>query len=196
MHQNHLHADNQYLLSALNVDPVPADVQATDAKSKDRPALLLPPQGAAVSPPPTLILPVLDLAEAMRQPQEEGPASTTTTTMLLPHPGGGTAWAQWLERVERGQLHAGRRQARRSCEAALREFTHQMFDGMPNSRDEYHRLYESSCLKAMLRFATAMVNVFGSEYLREPNVEDIAKLVALSKSRGWACVVGSLDCKH
>ncbi|KAI5014300.1 hypothetical protein ZWY2020_055690 [Hordeum vulgare] len=89
MHQYHLHADSQSLLSALDVDPMLVDAQATNAESEARPTPLLPPQGAAASPPPTLILSVLDLAEAMQQLQEEEPTSTTTTTMLVPHHSGG-----------------------------------------------------------------------------------------------------------
>uniref|UniRef100_A0A453JLJ2 FAS1 domain-containing protein n=1 Tax=Aegilops tauschii subsp. strangulata TaxID=200361 RepID=A0A453JLJ2_AEGTS len=80
MHQNYLHADTQSLLSAVEVDPVLADAQATDA-AEARPAPLLPPQAAAATP---------DLAEATPQPQEEGPEPTTpaaaTTSTLLPLP--------------------------------------------------------------------------------------------------------------
>ncbi|KAI4988261.1 hypothetical protein ZWY2020_029891 [Hordeum vulgare] len=78
LHQNHLHADSQSLLSPVGVDPVLADAQPTDA-AEARPA------------PP--VLPVQDLAEATPQPQEEGSAPTTpaaattsTTSTLLPHP--------------------------------------------------------------------------------------------------------------
>ncbi|XBH89266.1 hypothetical protein VPH35_081207 [Triticum aestivum] len=71
MHQNHLNADSQSLLSADDVDPVLADAQPTDA-AEARPAPLLPPQAAA-------------------QPQEEGsapttPAAATTTTTSTPLP--------------------------------------------------------------------------------------------------------------
>ncbi|XP_044400823.1 uncharacterized protein [Triticum aestivum] len=80
MHQNYLHADTQSLLSAVEVDPVLADAQATDA-AEARPAPLLPPQAAAATP---------DLAEATPQPQEEGPEPTTpaaaTISTLLPLP--------------------------------------------------------------------------------------------------------------
>ncbi|KAM3253982.1 hypothetical protein ACQJBY_047853 [Aegilops geniculata] len=83
MHQNHLHADTQSLLSAVDVDPVLADAQATDA-AEARPATLVPPQAEAASPPPTLVLPVPDLAEAT--PTTPAAATTTTTTTLLPLP--------------------------------------------------------------------------------------------------------------
>ncbi|XP_044946542.1 uncharacterized protein LOC123395586 [Hordeum vulgare subsp. vulgare] len=77
MHQNHLHADSQSLLSPVDVDPVLSDAQPTDA---------------AEARPAPLVLPAPDLAEATPQPREEGPASTTpaaattsTTSTLLPH---------------------------------------------------------------------------------------------------------------
>ncbi|XP_048528190.1 uncharacterized protein LOC125507740 [Triticum urartu] len=74
MHQNHLHADTQSLLATGDVDSLLSDAQPTDA---------------AATPPPALVLPVPDLAEATPQPQEEGPAAattTTTTSTLLPLP--------------------------------------------------------------------------------------------------------------
>ena len=54
-----------------------------------------------------------------------------------------------------------------------------------NSWDEYLRTSKTTCLEAMIRFAIAVVNVFGPEYLRELTVEDTTRLMALSGARGW-----------
>ena len=37
---------------------------------------------------------------------------------------------------------------------------------------EMVRMGESTCLKTTVKFAHAVVQVFGAEYLREPNVQD------------------------
>jgi hypothetical protein len=49
------------------------------------------------------------------------------------------------------------------CTAALRMLAYGMTD---DSRDEYLRKSESTCRDVMVRFATAVVEVFGPQYLR------------------------------
>ena len=41
------------------------------------------------------------------------------------------------------------------------------------------------CLKTTVNFARAMVEVFGPEYLGEPNVQDAEKLLAIEEARGF-----------
>ena len=53
---------------------------------------------------------------------------------------------------------------------------------------------ESTCHKAMVRFATTMVKVFGSQYLREQTVVDAERLMTLWEARWWPGRLGSLDC--
>ena len=55
---------------------------------------------------------------------------------------------------------------------------------------------ESTCGDAMVRFATAMVEVFGPQYLREPNAQDTEKLLAIGEARGFPGMLGSIDCMH
>ena len=43
--------------------------------------------------------------------------------------------------------------------------------------DEYVRMSESTCLEAMYKFCRAVVQVFGQEYLREPNAADMTRLL-------------------
>ena len=64
-----------------------------------------------------------------------------------------------------------------------------------DSWDEYLQMSESPCLE-MARFATTVAMVFGSGCLREPVVEDTARLMAVSKASGWPSMLGSLDCMH
>ncbi|XP_073354984.1 uncharacterized protein [Aegilops tauschii subsp. strangulata] len=65
-----------------------------------------------------------------------------------------------------------------------------------DSWDEYLRMSESTCADAMVRFATAVVEVFRPRYLRKPTVSDTDRLLAISKVRGWPGLLGSLDCMH
>ena len=55
---------------------------------------------------------------------------------------------------------------------------------------------ESTCIETMEHFAYAVVKVFGPKYLREPNAEDTARLLALGEARGFPGMLGSVDCMH
>lgn len=46
----------------------------------------------------------------------------------------------------------------------------------------------------MVSFATAVVEVFRPQYLKEPTVADTDMLLAISEARGWPDFLGSLDC--
>ncbi|XP_073360432.1 uncharacterized protein [Aegilops tauschii subsp. strangulata] len=76
--------------------------------------------------------------------------------------------------------------------------THRMlgYDTAADSWDEYLRMSESTCGDAMVRFATAMVEVFGPQYLREPTMANTERLLAILEARSWLCLLGSLDCMH
>ena len=44
--------------------------------------------------------------------------------------------------------------------------------------DEYVRIGETTALESLKKFVTAIIDVFSEEYLRKPNNEDIARLLA------------------
>ena len=50
---------------------------------------------------------------------------------------------------------------------------------------EIVRMGESTCLKTTIKFARAVVEVFGPEYRREPNVQDTERLWAIGQARGF-----------
>jgi hypothetical protein len=61
------------------------------------------------------------------------------------------------------------------CTAALRMLAY----GAPgDSRDDYIRMAESTAMECMSRFCRPVVSVFGSDYLRTPNKEDTARILA------------------
>ncbi|XP_020152423.1 uncharacterized protein [Aegilops tauschii subsp. strangulata] len=55
---------------------------------------------------------------------------------------------------------------------------------------------ESTCLKTTVKFARAVVEVFGPEYLREPNARDTEKLLAIGEAMGFSRILGSIDRMH
>ena len=44
--------------------------------------------------------------------------------------------------------------------------------------DEYVRIADTTALESLKKFVTAVIDVFSEEYLRKPNNEDIARLLA------------------
>ncbi|XP_074377458.1 uncharacterized protein LOC141718979 [Apium graveolens] len=62
--------------------------------------------------------------------------------------------------------------------------------------DDYVRIGESTTIESLKRFVEAIVEVFGAEYLRGPNDEDVARLLAENEQRGFPGILGSIDCMH
>uniref|UniRef100_A0A2N9FXF3 DDE Tnp4 domain-containing protein n=1 Tax=Fagus sylvatica TaxID=28930 RepID=A0A2N9FXF3_FAGSY len=65
-----------------------------------------------------------------------------------------------------------------------------------DSTDEYVRIGESTAIESLRRFVKAVVNIFSEEYLRSPNSNDIARLLAVNEKRGFPGMLGSIDCMH
>ncbi|KAL0002630.1 hypothetical protein SO802_016411 [Lithocarpus litseifolius] len=62
--------------------------------------------------------------------------------------------------------------------------------------DEYVQIGESTAIKSLKKFIKAVVDIFSKEYLRSPNNEDIARLLANGERRGFPRMLGSIDCMH
>ena len=58
------------------------------------------------------------------------------------------------------------------------------------------RIGESTAIESLRRFVQAVIAVFGDEYLRPPNNNDIARLLAIGEQRGFSSMLGSIDCMH
>ncbi|XP_062166923.1 uncharacterized protein LOC133873207 [Alnus glutinosa] len=62
--------------------------------------------------------------------------------------------------------------------------------------DEYLKIGETTVVKSLKRFVQAIISIFSEQYLRSPNNEDIARLLAEGKNRGFPGMLGSIDCMH
>ena len=51
-----------------------------------------------------------------------------------------------------------------------------------NSTNEYVRIGESIVVKNLKKFVKAVVNIFSEKYLRSPNSNDIARLLAVNEN--------------
>jgi len=62
--------------------------------------------------------------------------------------------------------------------------------------DQYIRIGKSTVIESLRRFVRAVIEVFGEEYLRSPNEDDTARLLAIGERRGFPGMLGSIDCMH
>lgn len=59
--------------------------------------------------------------------------------------------------------------------------------------DELIHMAESTVLKTLRHFCASVVRLFGAEYLRRPNEEDLNTLLAENAVRGFPGIIESLD---
>lgn len=62
--------------------------------------------------------------------------------------------------------------------------------------DYYVRIDESTIVECLDKFVKGMNGVFGTEYLRKPNNNDIERLLQIGEARGFPGMLGSIDCMH
>jgi hypothetical protein len=55
---------------------------------------------------------------------------------------------------------------------------------------------ESTTLEIVNQFTHTIVAIYGATYLRQPNSEDIARLLHVVEQRGFSGMLESLDCMH
>ncbi|XP_026410196.1 protein ALP1-like [Papaver somniferum] len=65
-----------------------------------------------------------------------------------------------------------------------------------DSIDDYVRMGKTTLYKYLKRFVRNIVRRYGGEYLRNPNQDDINRILAENEARGFPGMVGSVDCMH
>lgn len=63
-----------------------------------------------------------------------------------------------------------------------------------DSVDEVLGMGESTVLLSLQHFVRSVNHCFGPEYLREPNEEDLKRILRQSAARGFPGMIGSIDC--
>lgn len=74
----------------------------------------------------------------------------------------------------------------------------QLAYGVPtDATDQYVRIGETTAIESLKMFVEAIIDdIFGDEYLRPPNENDTARLLAIGEQRGFPGMLGSIDCMH
>ncbi|XP_062075034.1 uncharacterized protein LOC133779048 [Humulus lupulus] len=62
--------------------------------------------------------------------------------------------------------------------------------------DEYVRIGETTAIECLVNFVRGVNDIFGTEYLRQPNAGDIRRLLQMGELRGFPGMLGSIDCMH
>jgi hypothetical protein len=84
-----------------------------------------------------------------------------------------------------------------SCLQKVTAAFRQLAYGVPADYvDEYLWIGESTTIESLRKFVRAVCEVFGPEYLRPPNENDIARLLTIGEQRGFPGMIGSVDCMH
>ncbi|XP_074287603.1 uncharacterized protein LOC141612726 [Silene latifolia] len=83
--------------------------------------------------------------------------------------------------------------ALQKCTAAIRVLA---YGASADSLDEYLRMSEQVIRESVVHFVEGVIANFGTQYLRTPNEEDLARLLYVGQQRGFPGMLGSIDCMH
>ena len=62
--------------------------------------------------------------------------------------------------------------------------------------DEAFGIAETTALECVNKFVRGIRHIYGENYLRRPNGEDIQRLLQVGEARGFLGMLGSLDSMH
>ncbi|XP_021761791.1 uncharacterized protein LOC110726627 [Chenopodium quinoa] len=77
------------------------------------------------------------------------------------------------------------------CTAAVRQLAYRCAS---DACDEYVRISEATSRLALQKFTEGVINLFGDQYLRRPNIVDMERLLRIGEERGFPGMIGSIDC--
>jgi hypothetical protein len=70
------------------------------------------------------------------------------------------------------------------------------YGSIADALDDGQRMGESTILKSLKEFVYTIISVYGPEYLRKPNAQELEHILAVNKARGFPGMIGSIDCMH
>jgi hypothetical protein len=70
------------------------------------------------------------------------------------------------------------------------------YGGAADANNEYLRISESTSLESLSRFCSAIIKIYGEEYLQSPIAKDVKRTLTINEKRGFPGMLGSLDCMH
>ncbi|XP_058776996.1 uncharacterized protein LOC131651349 [Vicia villosa] len=73
------------------------------------------------------------------------------------------------------------------CTAVIRMLA---YGTSADSVDDYLRIGETTTLKCVDKFTRGVISIFGAQYLRRPNAEDIERLMRMGEARGFPGMLG------
>lgn len=62
--------------------------------------------------------------------------------------------------------------------------------------DEYLRMSKETTRVSLVRFCSAVIELYKEEYLRKPNVDEMKQLLQTGQDRGFPGMIGSIDCMN
>ncbi|XP_021718611.1 uncharacterized protein LOC110686329 [Chenopodium quinoa] len=77
------------------------------------------------------------------------------------------------------------------CTAAIRMLA---YDLAADAVDEYVRISQSTARVSLQRFCAGVIDQFGTEYLRNPITDHLARILHQNELRGFPGMIGSIDC--
>jgi hypothetical protein len=78
------------------------------------------------------------------------------------------------------------------CIAAIRMIAY----GTPTDELENLKIATSTTLECLGKFSQGVIDVFGEQYLRPPNQEEVEQLLQFGESCGFPGMLGSIDCMY
>ena len=79
------------------------------------------------------------------------------------------------------------------CIAAIRVLA---YGSHADCVDEYVRIDECTATQCLQKFVRGVNEIFGQEYLRRLNNNDINHLLQIGDAQGFSDMLGSIDCMH
>ena len=93
-----------------------------------------------------------------------------------------------LDAIGKMGFHGGHK-----CVVAMRMLA---YGTIADALDDGYAMAESTVLECVREFATTIIQLYESEYLRAPTQFELSRILAENEARGFPGMIGSIDCMH